>query len=142
MVLFDRLRKQGKIDPLPHARQSMYFYIVFEIMGSLDSGVPSVPFEVVRDAAEGGRFLEFLEETLAGHADLSLVSAGYNPTEHATINHEVQDIAGGLWGRERRKFGTERNGLCLAIAYVLQAAATVYSDSVQVIRDTRGYIGP
>jgi len=106
-----------------------YLNLIYELNAALDEG-RHLPFDEVRSAAENNRLLELLREKLGDSVqNLELIGAELWPE----INRTLAGIALGLHGRERRKFGVEKNGICLAIAYAWQAAANIYSETRDIV---------
>jgi len=95
-------------------------YLAFETNAVLDECPDLVlPFEEIHTAAEENRLVEYLAERFGDKADLSFFRA--HPEEEAAVNLALADVAGGFYGRESRKTGVERSGLCLVIAFILEA---------------------
>jgi len=95
-------------------------YLAFETNAVLDEypGL-KLPFAEIHSAAEENRLIEYLAQRFGDKADLSLFQA--YPEEEVAVNLALAEVAGGLYGRERGKLGVERSGLCLVIAFILEA---------------------
>jgi len=95
-------------------------YLAFETNAVLDECPDlDLPFEEIHTAAEENRLVEYLAERFGDKGDLSFFRA--HPEEEAAVNLALADVAGGFYGRESRKTGVERSGLCLVIAFILEA---------------------
>lgn len=72
----------------------------------------------VHNAIEGKRVLRFLKERAGKDIDLSihLDSNLYGDFE-SYYETQLESIYGGYAGRERRKWGVEKSGLCLILAW-------------------------
>ena len=95
-------------------------YLAFETNAVLDACPDlDLPFEEIHTAAEENRLIEYLAQRFGDKADLSFFLA--HPEEEVAVNLALAEVAGGLYGREGRKTGVERSGLCLVIAFILEA---------------------
>ena len=95
-------------------------YLAFETNAVLDAcPTLDLPFAEIHTAAEENRLVEYLAERFGDKADLSFFRA--HPEEETAVNLALAEVAGGLYGQERRKTGVERSGLCLVIAFILEA---------------------
>jgi len=92
-------------------------YMISSLNHLVDHGFDATIVEV-HDHVEGCNLFAWLRRRFAGHIDLSI----YDRATEQEITAGLQDILGGYGGQERRKFGVERNGLCLLIAWVAELA--------------------
>ena len=101
-------------------------YLAFETNAVLDQrpGL-DLPFAEIHTAAEENRLIEYLGQRFGNEGDLSYFLA--HPEEEAAVNLALAEVAGGLYGRERGKTGVERSGLCLVIAFILEAIQRHYA---------------
>jgi len=95
-------------------------YLAFETNAVLDAypGL-DLPFAEIHTAAEENRLIAYLAQRFGDKGDLSFFHV--HPEEEAAVNLALAGVAGGLYGRERGKLGVERSGLCLIIAFILEA---------------------
>jgi len=90
-------------------------FLALNLNGALDTGKYGiVSFKEVADHIEAGTIFDFLETRLAGDIDLSIFDA----EKRKVLTTEWQDMLAAV--NARRKFGVEKNGLCLLIAYLLE----------------------
>jgi len=75
----------------------------------------SLTFDEVHDHIERGDVIEWLDKRFAGNIDLSIYRGRPEAQE---IAKGLQAIHGAYAGAENRKWGVQRNGLCLLIAWV------------------------
>jgi hypothetical protein len=78
-----------------------------------------VSFDEIYSNLEKGTLLEFLNEKIPGQFDFSLFPPGSD--QCIGLNSVLNEVAGGLQGRERRKVGIEKSGLHLLLAFILEA---------------------
>jgi hypothetical protein len=101
-------------------RLSSLSYLAHEVNAAIDAGRGlDMAFDEVYDAVDQGRVIEFLTERLGETVDLSLLNPG--DEQERALAPVLQDVAASLRGRERRKTGVERNGLCLIMTFCLGA---------------------
>lgn len=85
----------------------------------VDSGEEQSLSEV-HQAIEDGRIIEWL-------SDLGADMSGYRADCMAETKEAIIDVLRGLSnalaGNERRKFGVENNGLCMLVAFAIEATA-------------------
>ena len=90
-------------------------FLAFYLNGALDTGkYQDVTFDEVAREIRNGTIFEFLARRLAGDIDLSI----FGLAERTEIEAEWADMLAAV--SARRKFGVERNGICLLIAYLLE----------------------
>jgi hypothetical protein len=89
-----------------------YTFLAFEINALLDLGL-SASVEDVLNRLDDGTIIDWLATTFEGKVDLSL----YGAAERETMAEELVQMTA---ANARKKFGVERNGLCLLVAYCLQ----------------------
>jgi hypothetical protein len=93
-----------------------YTFLGFELNHLLDQGL-SVDIDETRERLDQGTVFEWLEEQFAQepyYLDLSL----YEQEERETIIRAFQSISNAV--DARKKFGVERNGIALLVAFCLQ----------------------
>src|SRR2546423_12843037 len=92
----------------------------FELNAVLE-GSPraKLSFNEVRDAAQRGVLVEHLAQRLGDKVDLSAISS--NEDELVDVVLALRVASEALDGREARKVGVSKNGLCLAMALILDA---------------------
>lgn len=90
-------------------------FLAFNLNGAIDTGkYADVGFDEVGRAIDNGTIFGFLAKRLEGDIDLSIFDA----TRKAELLTEWQDLRNAV--SARRKFGVEKNGLCLLLAYCLE----------------------
>lgn len=93
--------------------------LILHVNSLIDSGKYSdITIDDIHKAIEGKRVLRFLKERAGKDIDLSihLDSNAYGGFE-AYYETQLENIHGGYAGQERRKWGVERSGLCLVLAW-------------------------
>lgn len=100
-------------------------FVGFEINAALEKGRgEDVTFEDIYENLQNGNILGFLTNRIPGEFDFSLFPPG---SEQSTaLNYVLNEVAGGLEGRERRKVGIEKSGLHLLMAFILEALQARY----------------
>lgn len=94
---------------------SQLTFLALQLNMMIDRG-HSEPIETVEDRIEHGTVFGFLREHYRGEIDLSLFDA-----EHERPVVEAwQALESAYAGREARKWGVERNGLCLLLAWTVE----------------------
>ncbi len=94
-----------------------YTHLAFLINGIIDERPPTgLTFDEIHEAAEDGRFIEFLEERYGHIANFSMLRG----STREQMNAAFADASAALRGREARACVRCR-GLCLAMAIVLEA---------------------
>ena len=82
----------------------------------------NLSFQEIHDAADRKELVQHLALRFGDSADLSLLtSLPDNQNELAEVNQALHDAASALYGRERKKVGVTKNGLCLVHALILEA---------------------
>ena len=90
-------------------------FLAFYLNGALDTGkYTNVSFKEAADQIEAGTIFEFLKTRLDGDIDLSI----FDESKQRELITEWQDLLAAV--NARRKFGVEKNGICLLIAYLLE----------------------
>ena len=93
--------------------------VILELNHLIDTGrYNDISIQDIHNAIEGKRVLRMLKERAGRDLDLSihLKSDTYGNFE-AYYEQKLYDIYGGYAGEERRKWGVERLGLCLLLAW-------------------------
>jgi len=105
------------IDELAKVRFSLLTYLLFEINSCIDEcGSESVSIEQVKSHVAAGDIWQFLAARFDGHMDLSL----FDGNDVNIVVRNLQDILEALGTQSRRKFGVEKSGLCLLIAWITE----------------------
>lgn len=103
-------------------RLSTLSFVGFYVNSAIANGnLESVSFDEIYSGLEQGNLFDFLNNKLTGEFDFSPFEAG---SEQGIGFHQVvNNVAGGLNGRERRKLGIENSnhGLSLLLAFILEA---------------------
>jgi hypothetical protein len=95
---------------------SFLTYIVLELNALIDTGrYQGISIAEIHRAIEQKRALEFVKEKCGEDADMSMPLS--TPDSLALYNEHLLSIFGGYAGNERRKWGVERSGLCLLLAW-------------------------
>lgn len=90
-------------------------FLAFYLNGAIDTGkYADVDCDEVGRAIDNGTIFGFLAKRLEGDIDLSTFDA----TKRAELITEWQNLRNAV--SARRKFGVEKNGLCLLVAYCLE----------------------
>lgn len=90
-------------------------FLAFQLNAALDTGrYNDITFREVLGHINAGTVFSFLENRVGEDVDLSLFDA---PKRQALVD-EWQSLMNVV--DARRKFGVEKNGLCLLMAYVIE----------------------
>ncbi len=103
-------------------RISILSFVGFYVNSAIANGhLESISFDELYTALDQGQLFEFLDMKLPGEFDFSLFEAGAD--QHVGFHNVINNIAGGLQGRERRKLGlsNSNHGLSLLLAFILEA---------------------
>lgn len=112
------LEQEGNVAAKPWL--SSWTLIGFYTIAAIDRGnADKVSFDEVYAGIEKGTLLQDLNAMLPGEFDFSLFPPGSDKEQE--LIEVLQEVAGGLKGRERRKTGVEKSGLALLIAFILEA---------------------
>lgn len=93
--------------------------LILHINSLIDSGKYSeITIEDIHQAIEQKRVLRFIKERAGSDIDLSihLDRSPYGDFE-SYFESQLESIHGGYAGQERRKWGVEKSGLCLVLAW-------------------------
>lgn len=94
-------------------------YLIFEVNAAIDTGRhQDITPDEIREKALDGNVIPFIKDKLGDDIDLSLF---FDPKTLGELRDTLKVVAGTLHGRERRKVGVERSGLCLLVAYAVEA---------------------
>jgi hypothetical protein len=92
----------------------------FLINAAIDEGRGGdLSFDEVYSGLESGTLLADLDRKYPDTFDFSPYPAGSD--NETRLLEALHNATGGIEGRERRKTGVERNGLCLVMALILEA---------------------
>lgn len=107
------------IKELPNMRLTGLTFLIIQLNSLIDSGeYTHISIDDVHKAIEQKRIIPYLNEIADGDVDLSLYDSGGSFTEFTkNYNEEMYSIYGGYAGNERRKWGVEKQGLCLLLAW-------------------------
>jgi hypothetical protein len=94
-------------------------YLGFQLTGWLEHGDHGLTFEDVYDGLDNGTLRSVLTKRTPD-MDLGLFT-GLNNQQGPRVIAALARASEGLRGRERRKLGLETNGMCLLLAFVLEA---------------------
>jgi len=84
----------------------------------LDRGyLHSISIEQIERGILSSRLFAELQEALEQKIDLSLLVGS---DQEGLLLEALRDVHEGIGGREGRKFGVEKSGICLLIAYILE----------------------
>lgn len=90
----------------------------FRVNSTIANGhADAVSFQEIYDNLQKGTLLEYLNKKIPGEFDLFPRGS----EQCVALNHVLNEVAGGLRGRERRKVGIEKSGLHLLLAFILEA---------------------
>lgn len=102
-------------------------FLAFYLNAALDTGkYTDVSYQEVADHIDDGTIFNFLQKRLAGEIDLSIFDEGMKKE----LVQEWQDILNAV--SARRKFGVEKNGLCLLVAYLLEGIQRRQDNNPQI----------
>ena len=112
-------------------RQTPFITMAYQLNAALDKRLaprpgetrttPSATIEEVRKAADAGTLTELLEKITGEKMGHGL----FDEATRKEVDHTLNQIAGGLWGQEGRKLDVDNDGLSLALAYCIQAIASL-----------------
>lgn len=103
-------------------RISTLSFVGFYVNSAIANGhLESISFDEIYASLENGELFSFLNNKLPGEFDFSLFDA--NSDQNIGFHQVINNIAGGLQGRERRKLGISNSmhGLSLLLAFILEA---------------------
>ena len=90
-------------------------YLILHINACIDRGEhDDITIEKIEEHISDGDIFDFLKQNTS--MDLSLFGGEYYPID--SIVEELQSILNCYGGNERRKWGIEKKGLCLLLAWV------------------------
>lgn len=107
------------ISQLPKISLTALTYLILQINSLIDSEEYShVSLEEVHSAMENKRIISYLNEIAAGDVDLSIYGPEGVYHKFAGYYHNLMyDLHIAYTGNERRKWGVEKQGLCLLLAW-------------------------
>jgi hypothetical protein len=107
-------------------RLSSLSAMAFELTSAIDHGfIDEFSFDEIYKEIESGRLIAFLKERLGDAVDLSILEK--NPEQNASFIELMQRTSNVLSGQERRKLGIEKHGLCLLLAFCIEAMQHPYN---------------
>lgn len=93
----------------------------FQLIALIDSGKhEGVSLDDVKTVLSQRTLIAWLDQRFPGQFDTSLYT-GSRASHGADVVKALDDAAGGINGRERKKLGVEHNGICLLAALVTEA---------------------
>ncbi len=119
-VLANRVKKQiDAITELPSIRLQSLTLTILQLNHLLDTGkYNDISTEDVKNEIEKGTILRYLKDKAKGDIDLSLfLESDTYPNFEKLYCEQLQSILEAYGGDERRKWGVEKLGLCLLIAW-------------------------
>jgi len=103
-------------------RLSTLSFVGFYVNAAISkSHLDSVSFDEIYTGLEQGNLFQFLDKKIPGEFDFSLFKP--NSDECIGFHQVLNNIAGGLQGRERRKLGLDNSshGLSLLLSFIIEA---------------------
>ena len=97
-------------------------FIGFYVNSAIANGhIDKISFDEIYNELEKGNLLDYLNKKIPGQFDFSLFPPGSDKS--IAFHNVINNVAGGLQGRERRKVGIENDshGLSLLMAFILEA---------------------
>ncbi|MCY6380233.1 hypothetical protein [Hoeflea prorocentri] len=97
-------------------RPSQYRYMLWQLIAACDSGkYDTLSLDEVQQHADAGTIASFMVEKFGQDCDFSLIE----PSDWLAISETWSSIANAV--EPSRKFGVEKRGVCLLMAYVLES---------------------
>lgn len=97
-------------------RPSQYRFMLWQLIAACDSGkYDDLSLDEVQRHADAGTIASFMVDRFGQDSDFSL----FEPSDWATIGETWGSIANAI--DPRRKFGVEKRGICLLMAYALES---------------------
>ncbi len=94
-------------------------FLGFYVTAAIDSGhAGKVSFDEIYHGLKNRSLFQDLNSRLPGTFDFSLFPPGSK--SEAVVLDALTQAADGLEGRERRKTGVEKSGLCLLLAFIFE----------------------
>jgi hypothetical protein len=101
-------------------RLSSLAFVGFYVNSAIANGHgAAISFDELYASLEDGRLLEYLDRKIPGEFDFSLFPPGNE--QNVALNYVLNEVAGGLRGREDRKLGIKKSGLHLLLAFIIEA---------------------
>jgi len=96
-------------------------HLLLNINAALDTGHhDAIGIREVKEHIQRGTVLRFLRDRCREDIDLSMLVDGSDRDFESWYESKLQEIDGGYAGQERRKWGVEKRGLCLLIAWTTE----------------------
>ena len=107
------------ITELPKQKLTVLTLLILEYNHLIDTGKYNhISIDNVHYAIEQKNIIEYVSKETAGDSDFSMFTAEGPYSDYINFYHEqMYQIWGGYAGKERRKWGVEKSGLCLLIAW-------------------------
>ena len=97
-------------------RPVQYRYMLWQLIAACDSGkYDTLSLDEVQKHADAGTIASFMVEKFGQDSDFSI----FEPSDWATISETWGSIANAI--DPGRKFGVEKRGICLLMAYALES---------------------
>ncbi len=97
-------------------QSSKYKQLLWEFIAALDTAkYDTLTFQEVYGQVEAGRIQTFLADRFGSDLDMTFLE----PQDWTELSHAWADIANAVDGK--RKFGVEKKGMCLLLAYALES---------------------
>jgi hypothetical protein len=101
-------------------RLSTLSYTLFETLAAIDHGhLKTISVDEFYRGLDAGTLLEDIQKKVGDDIDLSLVTS--QAAQRQLLLEVLEATRAALEGRERRKTGIEKSGLCLLATYVTEA---------------------
>jgi hypothetical protein len=103
-----------------------YRFMLWQLIAACDSGqYDDLSIEDVKQHANAGTIASFMVETFGRDCDFSI----FGPSEWTAISETWGSIANAI--DSRRKFGVDRKGICLLMAYALESLQMLESEAIR-----------
>lgn len=109
-------------------------FTAFKLTSAIERGyLNKITFDEIYQGIESGDLLSYLEEKLA--IDLSIINRV--PDQKQGFIEVMQEIAGGYKGREENKLALKNCGLCLLLAFCIEAMQQFFWDTSFYMREEK-----
>ena len=103
-------------------RRSDLTFLQFNLLAVIDSGAhEGVTFEEVKDAIRAGSLFRWMQSRFGDRVDVSLFDPQHRPGIDREVIAALTGALDAIDGREGRKVGITRNGVCLLAALITEA---------------------
>lgn len=112
------IKEIEKIKFLPKMKLSSLTYIIMNLNMLIDADVhKSITLEIIKTHIASNDVLQYLKSIFPDILDFSIQTSTDYKDFLEKYYQELNEILGGYDGAERRKWGVEKNGICLLIAW-------------------------